>query len=329
MHKKKAKKMNFRTVHVQEQLLPWLHVPHLCILVAQFAGEMRGALVHEFETRMSIAHMRLSDHTLVITGLNTGFDRMAAAGAVQTLDLFTGVQAHVLHTHAGAKFAVLENGFLALDEQWGSVSILDLETRKHRTMHTKFFQNTALAALPNNLLAVGGSNSHAVSIWDTVTCKCLFKLVPCASDAHCLHLESMPDNQLVSRHVDGYVRVWSLAFKRCVAVMMIPGVVLALAAVGRNAFACGFVNGHTQVWSVSMRKCVWTFVNHNAITAIAASQHELATGDTDGSINVWDLATGCRTARWKAHQDAVASLVVLPEGVLASASRDESVKLWV
>lgn len=285
--------------------------------------------MHEFETRMSIAHMRLSDHMLFITGLNTGFDRVAAAGAVQTLDLISGTQAHLLHTHAGAMFAVLDNGFLALDERWGSVSIVDPRSHTHRTMNTAFYQNTALAALPNNMLAVGGSNSHAVSVWDTHACKCVFKLVPTLSEAHCLHLASMPGNQLVSRHVDGYVRVWNLDVKRCVAVMMIPGVVLALAAVGRNAFACGFVSGTVQVWSVRLQQCVWTFSNHNAITAIVASQQELATGDTDGSINVWDLATGCRTARWKAHRDAVSGLVVLPEGVLASASRDESVKLWV
>jgi len=54
----------------------------------------------------------------------------------------------------------------------------------------------------------------------------------------------------------------------------------------------------------------------------------LASGSSDGSINVWDAATLCCTATLRGHEQGVCGLTCFGESRLASASTDGSVKLW-
>jgi WD40 repeat protein len=97
-----------------------------------------------------------------------------------------------------------------------------------------------------------------------------------------------------------------------------------------------------RLWSAKEDRQVREFKEHKQrITTllVTADGRQLLSGDTEGRLLVWDVATGARTrvlgdpSVWKgflnAHSEAVRALAVASDsGVLASGSRDKKVKLW-
>jgi WD40 repeat protein len=63
--------------------------------------------------------------------------------------------------------------------------------------------------------------------------------------------------------------------------------------------------------------------------AFGADSHCLACAIHDGTLKVWDAATGQDTRTLKGHTDGVNSVAFSPDGRrLASASADGTVKVW-
>jgi WD40 repeat protein len=54
----------------------------------------------------------------------------------------------------------------------------------------------------------------------------------------------------------------------------------------------------------------------------------LASGSDDGTIKLWDPASGSCAATLEGHSDWCDALAVLPDGRLASGSGDRTIKLW-
>ena len=55
----------------------------------------------------------------------------------------------------------------------------------------------------------------------------------------------------------------------------------------------------------------------------------LASGSADGTIKLWDIATGKEVQTLFGHQHIVSSVSFSPDGkTLASGSEDQTIKLW-
>ena len=68
-----------------------------------------------------------------------------------------------------------------------------------------------------------------------------------------------------------------------------------------------------------------------AVMSVAFSPDgkRLASASEDGTVKLWDAATGQETLTLKGHTDIVTSVAFSPDGKrLASASRDGTVKVW-
>ncbi|QYX30792.1 trypsin-like peptidase domain-containing protein [Sphaerospermopsis torques-reginae] len=67
------------------------------------------------------------------------------------------------------------------------------------------------------------------------------------------------------------------------------------------------------------------------VTAIALSPNGeiLASGSNNGSIQLWNIATGSKIHTLQGHSDRIESIAFSPDGkTLASGSNDETIKLW-
>lgn len=81
---------------------------------------------------------------------------------------------------------------------------------------------------------------------------------------------------------------------------------------------------------INLANCVFTEVI-NGISTIQFSPDgtQLATGDTDGNIQLWNAATGQQILVCQGHTRRVWSIAFNPDGqLLASASEDHTIRLW-
>ncbi|MEB3258993.1 MAG: WD40 repeat domain-containing protein, partial [Cyanobacteriota bacterium] len=69
-------------------------------------------------------------------------------------------------------------------------------------------------------------------------------------------------------------------------------------------------------------------VGSDVYALVALPDGRLACGCSDGTIHLWDPASGSCSAVFQGHQDWVSALAVLGDGRLASGSDDKTIRLW-
>ncbi|MBI3784189.1 MAG: TIR domain-containing protein [Deltaproteobacteria bacterium] len=101
---------------------------------------------------------------------------------------------------------------------------------------------------------------------------------------------------------------------------------VAMSYAGDRAVVLG--EDQAQVWDLDARKAVGPVIPTVGMTAVALSAdlQLLATGATDGSVDVWDATSGIRLTTIKDHTGKIQALGFSPNGqFLASASSDTTV----
>jgi len=165
-------------------------------------------------------------------------------------------------------------------------------------------------------------------------------------------LAVLPDGTLASGTGAYTVRLWDVGAQACVATMAGRRTyciyALAVLADGRLASASRESrDGNLRLWDVATRACVGELEGHTgrSFALAALPDGRLASGSRDHTIRVWDTrpaaaagtgtaaaaASGEGTARvmvLEGHEDTVYALHPLPDGRLASGSRDKTVRLW-
>jgi len=285
----------------------------------------------------------LKGHTSYVNTLAVLDDGTLASGSsdgsVRLYDPVTHECGAVLEGSRGwvVALAVLRGNRLAVGARWleeggstsGAVTIYDTSVRPPAA--TPPFSVgagvRALVGLPDGRLATGNTDATVYIR------KLVMTEVECTLSGHkraVCALALLPGGRLASGSADATIRVWDTATAACVHTLPgHSGWVSALAVLrrddGRTLLASGSRDNTMRLWDLgdlSARPVVLAG-HHDNINALAALPHgNLASGDDDGVVKIWDTDRGVCVDTHTGHTEAVNALVALPRDRLASASAD-------
>lgn len=168
----------------------------------------------------------------------------------------------------------------------------------------------------------------SVMVWDLETGACVAVM-----DGHtgfCSDVAVLSDGRLASSASDRTVMLWDVRTETCTATLEHTDAVRCVAALPDGRLASGSSDGTVKLWDLGAEACVST-LRHRGEDSIGAMEvlpdGRLAVAGSY-EINLWNLTTGAREARWDAHDDFIIDMVLLPNGLLASCSEERDVRIW-
>jgi WD40 repeat protein len=293
--------------------------------------------------------LQLQGHTAAVRCLAYSADgrRLASGdedGTVSLWDLPGGGR-EVVRLEAGAGIEALafaDASTLVTGNSTGELTAWDLESRRTRASvpdaHTEAIR--CLACAGSGVILVSAGWDRHVKLWDGRTLAALGNV---ADDLPATALAFAPDGRLA---VTNGSAVWlhDVPGRRVVDLLDggIPLFALAWSPDGRLLTA-GADDGTILLWDTppssprrraaphsrppraTLRGHTWTIYG----LAFTPDGRTLISGGADGTVRLWDVASGSerRVLRW--HRRWVTSLAVAPDGMTAAAgSEDHSVVLW-
>ncbi|MFD7966702.1 NB-ARC domain-containing protein [Streptomyces zaomyceticus] len=247
------------------------------------------------------------------------------SGRVRVWDASSGAQVWELPRRSRAKQLAFGNDGAHLLTVDGTVDCWDLTTGSE--LH-RFFPGKCRAAA----FSAGGSRlftaleDGAVTTWDTTTGARLNEFQAPVSSSGRLLVSQDGTTLVFSRH--GGMRSYSCDAGTGGDLKTLQGRPVAVSADG--AHVATVQGGSVSIWSTSpsirlqeLRDCLDV-----TVAAFNAEGTALATGNREGVVEVWDLATRTRTRRFH-HGSLCSSLGFSADGLrLTSASMDKTVRIW-
>jgi eukaryotic-like serine/threonine-protein kinase len=188
-----------------------------------------------------------------------------------------------------------------------------------------------------DFLAVDGSNSQFVELWDlrSESSKPRYKLQP-ENQSTITALAFTPDGHtLATGYSGGQICLWDAASGKELIHFQGDDLsirFLAFTPDGRKLASTGSNNKNVTIWEVPTGRRLSSLSAHNSniqSMAFSPDAEHLAIGDREGGVQILDMRTGRVLAQQRAHNSFVWALAFSPDGkTLATAGEDHLVRLW-
>ena len=216
----------------------------------------------------------------------------------------------------------------------GSVTVWSMMARKRvHTMIGHQDRVTSVEFTSDSRQVVSGSYDTTIAVWD-VENGALVRMLNGHKDV-VTSLTVSSRGHLLSSSDDCSIKIWNIDFRTdAVANSIINSVEepTATSVIGDlTLFAAGFVNGAIKIYGVVGHANRHWNAHEDAVSKLLVSpdQRILASASFDGSICLWDLATGDRLAELKLHENVVTDIAFSSCGSkLASGSDDKRIVIW-
>jgi WD40 repeat protein/transcriptional regulator with XRE-family HTH domain len=207
--------------------------------------------------------------------------------------------------------------------------------------HTSGIRSVSFS--PDGQKLASGGFDLSVRVWDVQTGECLHLLPGHTSWVFAVSFS--PDGKFIaSCGDDGTIRLWDVLCGQCLKILQ--GHSSAVWSVSfspdDHVLASGSFDSSIRLWDVASGQCLQILSGHTAgIRSISFSPNgkAIASSGNDRSVRLWNVQN---IAAWSANQGSEPSMKVLqghtgevwevsfsPDGkTLASASQDETIKVW-
>jgi WD40 repeat protein len=222
--------------------------------------------------------------------------------------------------------------WLAFAEQDGSVSLLELETKKYRLKAgPQSARTVALAVSDDGTRLAGVSDAGDIRLWDVERGK-LFRTLATRPGAVQTAAFSHDGKQLALGSFTNEVRVFDLASPRDVKLVQVgPSRVTAVAFSRDNqGLVIATADGAVRVHGLADGDPVSLGTHAFAVWRLAfdPSGERLAAASWDGMIRVWATASRELLQSQKSHEQSISAMTFGPDGDLVSASLDGRLYHW-
>jgi WD40 repeat protein len=202
---------------------------------------------------------------------------------------------------------------------------------------------SSVAFNANGQLLASTSHDNVVRLWHTSTGQCLREWQGDTTIVYSVAF-SPDDRILATGSIDERIKLWDVTTGECLKTLHNGSQVWSIAfSPDGQILANGSSSNTVKLWEVDSGKCFKELEGHNGqIWSVAFSPDGqiLASGSSDRTIRLWDMLSGECLRILQEHTDSVESVAFRPASsqtlaqsinshqILASGSKDETVKFW-
>jgi hypothetical protein len=281
----------------------------------------------------------LSGHTgrVLCLAFRPDGGRLASGGQDQTVRLWevaSGKECAALPGGAGPVRALAfspDGKTLASGHDDQAVRLWDLDAGRERLVlrrHTGPVR--ALAFSPDGKILASTSYDQGIRLWDVAVGEEIGNLREHLDRVLCL-VFSPDGNTLVSGGYDRKVILWDMAAGRPNRILAAPGDAVFALALGPDGETLATAYSMVRLWDLDAGVVRESLAGHRgAVPCLAFSPdgRTLASGGMDRTVRCWGMLGGERRRTLLGHKGPVTGVAFSAQGLLASASADQTVRLW-
>ena len=295
-----------------EQVAELVHNPELQVLPVVFSADGRllasgsedgTAVIWDVESRTPVRQLKVLDDVLFTLAFSPDGEVLAAGGKGNAISLYNVLSGELI-------------GSLGSLPDW----IFDLSFS------------------PDGTQLLAASRDGALMLWDVIALHLLHTFR--GEDGRTLSVAYVDQDTAVSSASTGNIRVWSLPDRRLRRQIAVDDFLVSMAQSGDGSMAALGLNQTARLVALESGETIREFAlpggadpvfGQGDVTALAldSTGQKLLTGTDDGTLILWNTATGQELDYLEGHDRRINDLATSPDGrIFLSAAEDRRVILW-